>query len=741
MRRWISPIVVLLAAWSGSAAAATLLDAEVGDRVEIAPFRYAADKAFLTPLTLKRIDVYAAQARVLVIDELGQRELPRSTLRFYITDKAQVGSRMFLAVDPQTQAVSGGILDSDGTLAIEGRLLGAAALAVDSSQSLPREAEAFSCGGGLPGAGRAMNAPMQSAESGLFKAAADAAGKAASRTAVVAVDTDNELLQRIFSDNTVNATNYLATLFASMNTMYERDLDITLLQGDVFLRVSTTPDPYPTTESSGTSAQLSEFAEHWRLNQTTVQRAFAMQISGKSSSGCSSAGVAWLLNQSGQNYCTAKGNRINGNTATFGHYSISRVFNGVGGCGSIAGNATFSAGLVGHELGHNFGARHTHCTAANGSSPTADVSTGTIDACFNGDADGGCYGGPVSCPTEPFLGVTGQGTVMSYCNFSPPSGASCDPNGGQVLRVFHPVHQTFLAQRIQTNVSNGCLATDSSGGSNLGPTLSAASPASGSTTAMAGGAAGAQVSSNIVFSASGGSGNGTTALSCSVAAGTVQIASGSPQSVVVGGSVAPVVARFTLSGASQQGTITCTATPQGGSTANFTYNFTAPPASGPAPANNDFANATTITGSSATLSGSNVGASKQAGEPAHAGNSGGVSVWWQWTAPASGSATLSTAGSSFDTLLAVYTGAAVNALSVVAQNDDTNQAANVLTSNVAWTASAGTTYRIAVDGFNAAAGSITLQISGPAPIVECPTCRVFQSGFEAGDASARTPVR
>jgi len=43
---------------------------------------------------------------------------------------------------------------------------------------------------------------------------------------------------------------------------------------------------------------------------------------------------------------------------------------------------------------------------------------------------------------------------------------------------------------------------------------------------------------------------------------------------------------------------------------------------------------------------------------------------WSWTATASGTATISTAGSQFDTTLGVYVGTAVNALTAVASNDD-----------------------------------------------------------------------
>ena len=82
----------------------------------------------------------------------------------------------------------------------------------------------------------------------------------------------------------------------------------------------------------------------------------------------------------------------------------------------------------------------------------------------------------------------------------------------------------------------------------------------------------------------------------------------------------------------------------------------------PVVANDNFASARVISGASGSSSGINYGATKEAGEPSHAGNVGGGSVWFQWVAPASGTVTFNSFSSSFDTLLAVYTGTSVNAL-------------------------------------------------------------------------------
>jgi len=130
---------------------------------------------------------------------------------------------------------------------------------------------------------------------------------------------------------------------------------------------------------------------------------------------------------------------------------------------------------------------------------------------------------------------------------------------------------------------------------------------------------------------------------------------------------------------------------------------------GAAPPNNSFSNATVLTGSAAGTTGKTHLATKQTGEPNHAGNAGGASVWYRWTASANGTVTISTDGSSFDTLLAVYTGTAVDSLTPVASNDDAD--IGVLTSRLTFTAVSGTTYRIALDGKNGAVGSCQIAIN------------------------------
>jgi hypothetical protein len=125
------------------------------------------------------------------------------------------------------------------------------------------------------------------------------------------------------------------------------------------------------------------------------------------------------------------------------------------------------------------------------------------------------------------------------------------------------------------------------------------------------------------------------------------------------------------------------------------------------PANDNFATAQTISGApdtTGTVAGTTVGATKQSGEPTPAGKTGGHSIWYSITPSASGQLRVQTCGSSFDTIVGVYTGAAVNALTK--KVDDDNACGNA--SAVQLAVIGGTKYSIEVDGVNGASGSVAL---------------------------------
>jgi hypothetical protein len=142
-------------------------------------------------------------------------------------------------------------------------------------------------------------------------------------------------------------------------------------------------------------------------------------------------------------------------------------------------------------------------------------------------------------------------------------------------------------------------------------------------------------------------------------------------------------------------------------------NLAPPPAppDPPAPGNNNFANPQLISDCAGSVLGSTLAANREIGEPSHdpAGTIGGGSVWYQWQAPANGTVTMSTVGSqtNFDTVLAVYTGNDLSSLVAVVKNDDINSGI-VRTSRVTFTATAGVTYRIAIDGWGGLIGDFVL---------------------------------
>ena len=119
------------------------------------------------------------------------------------------------------------------------------------------------------------------------------------------------------------------------------------------------------------------------------------------------------------------------------------------------------------------------------------------------------------------------------------------------------------------------------------------------------------------------------------------------------------------------------------------------------PLTNDlFSEALTISGRMGQTTGNNAEAGRESGEPGQ----GDRSVWWKWRAPGSGTATIDTVGSNFDTTLGVYTGSRVDDLNTIAENDD----GAGLQSRVVVAVTRGTEYRLRVAGYGGASGDIVL---------------------------------
>lgn len=374
-----------------------------------------------TSVRFERVEIYAPGARVMVVDASGEHEVPRSQRIHLLGADAHGTLRASLAFDPGFEHVTGVASTASGTFAIGAQRddLGAHVQVVAMEETLP------------PGVVPEMIAgddalPSGDAAPSALAIAVAAAAPATPRGAVVAIDTDTQFMTKRFGGNASAATSWIADLFAAMNVMYQRDLNVTLQQGTTYLRTAT--DPYSVTDSPADGTNLSEFGNYWQANYTAISRSFAALLSGKSSSGNSASGIAWI-----NSYCHS--------SSQGGSYSVTQVFT------NPQLGISYSALIVGHELGHNFGAAHTHCTDVN--TGAYNVATNTIDKCYSTESN--CYSGASSCPTSG-PGAP-AGTVMSYCNIK-----SCG-SGSQNVLQFHPAQLPPLVALVAQNTPS-CLSAN-----------------------------------------------------------------------------------------------------------------------------------------------------------------------------------------------------------------------------------------------------------------------------------------
>ncbi len=121
------------------------------------------------------------------------------------------------------------------------------------------------------------------------------------------------------------------------------------------------------------------------------------------------------------------------------------------------------------------------------------------------------------------------------------------------------------------------------------------------------------------------------------------------------------------------------------------------------PQNDDFGGAIALTGPSVLTLGNTLNASRQAGEPTvstgEAAGSG-FTVWYKWTAPSTSDFSVVAKSDSFNSVVGVYTGSSVNALTLVEAGETA----------VTFAATAGRVYYFAVDSSSSAAGSFTLSV-------------------------------
>lgn len=237
------------------------------------------------------------------------------------------------------------------------------------------------------------------------------AGGTSCRTIRVAIETDYQYTNGLFNGNTTNASNYAATLFGAVSEIYANDL-LTRFEISYLRLWTTSSDPW---DATTTADQLYQFQDYWNTNQADTARNVVHFLSGRALGG----GIAYLNAICNMGIGYGLSADLNGSFP----YPLQD---------NRSGN--WDPVVVTHEIGHNCGARHTHCLV-----PPVDT----------------CAGTGYDCPNPR---VCQNGTIMSYCH-------TCSGGMTNIRLEFHArnINENmlpFLAQR-------SCLQSDLPGPSGL----------------------------------------------------------------------------------------------------------------------------------------------------------------------------------------------------------------------------------------------------------------------------------
>lgn len=147
-----------------------------------------------------------------------------------------------------------------------------------------------------------------------------------------------------------------------------------------------------------------------------------------------------------------------------------------------------------------------------------------------------------------------------------------------------------------------------------------------------------------------------------------------------------------------------------------------------APANDLFANREVLSGSTAEVTETNIGAKKEEGEWLGAIGPAGHSVWFEWEAPSDGWVTIGACSMDFNGLVRVFSGTELTNLVPVAQGNRNEGPDCVYQGRqYSFEAAAGTSYEIAVDGD-------AFRVEGPEPDTEGAfTLRIEPTGVPVND--------
>lgn len=335
-------------------------------------------------LELHRVEVFTSDAQIVAGTVTGDIPLPRPDVVILGGHvKGSPGSLAFLSLSPSG---SNGLIELNGDTYVVAspRRNRATDTVVYNLAALPAGAiqwTEWTCAMDrlLPlGAPGVAPAPLEAENEG--ETTGRVASSLFSRRAVLAIETDWEFTGTLFGGDTNASGAYAATLIGAISEIYVRDVDTQLQIG--FLRLwEDSNDPW--TASQDTADQLLQFRSYWNSQMTHVARHAAHFLSGRGLGG----GIAYLQGLCATNYDYGLSANLNG----YFPYPLEDNH-----------PQNWDIMVVAHELGHNFGAPHTH-----------DM-TPPIDNCAYGDCS-----------------VTPHGTIMSYCH-------TCSGGMRNIELHFHP---------------------------------------------------------------------------------------------------------------------------------------------------------------------------------------------------------------------------------------------------------------------------------------------------------------
>lgn len=335
-------------------------------------------------LDLQRFEIFTEDAKIVdgsdrTVHEFG-RPLPLpDVMLFRGTVRDRADSQVFLSLSPH--GVHGYVQTPERLQIISNGNMGAAGaqreLVIFDATALPEGVihwRDFVCAAADPQGG------VQRPEGGI----AGSADAPLCSQVVFAVETDYEFTNNLFGGSSSTASAYVATLLGAVSGIYTSHFNVHFTIDFVRLWTSSN-DPWT---ESGTSAQLGQFRDTWNETMMGVDRHLAHFLSGRSLGG----GVAWL-----SALCSSDlGYGLSANLNGFFPYPIEDY-----------SSQNWDAYVVAHEIGHNFGAPHTHAYCP------------PLDSCSSSF-------GP--CQSQS---ICQQGTIMSYCH-------TCPGGVSNIALNFHP---------------------------------------------------------------------------------------------------------------------------------------------------------------------------------------------------------------------------------------------------------------------------------------------------------------